>query len=53
MKDRSWKKTASCEEVRIQTLTLFNSSGVQGSRNIKVSVCVKVREGSLVTPGRP
>ncbi|XP_048808587.1 germinal-center associated nuclear protein [Lagopus muta] len=47
MKDRSWKKTASCEEVRIQTLTLFNSSGVQGSRNIKVSVCVKVVHGVL------
>uniref|UniRef100_A0A803YBY3 Germinal-center associated nuclear protein n=1 Tax=Meleagris gallopavo TaxID=9103 RepID=A0A803YBY3_MELGA len=47
LKDRSWKKTASCEEVRIQTLTLFNSSGVRGSRNIKVSVCIKVVHGVL------
>uniref|UniRef100_A0A8C3PXU5 Germinal-center associated nuclear protein n=1 Tax=Chrysolophus pictus TaxID=9089 RepID=A0A8C3PXU5_CHRPC len=47
MKDKSWKKTASCEEVKIQTLTLFNSSGIQGSRNIKVSVCVKVVHGVL------
>lgn len=53
MKDKSWKKTASCAEIRIQTLTLFNSSGVQGSRNIKVSVCVKVSESSLVIPDRP
>uniref|UniRef100_A0A8C2TPU7 Germinal-center associated nuclear protein n=1 Tax=Coturnix japonica TaxID=93934 RepID=A0A8C2TPU7_COTJA len=47
MKDKSWKNTASCAEDRIQTLTLFNSSGIQGSRNIRVSVCVKVVNGVL------
>ncbi|XP_040417691.1 germinal-center associated nuclear protein isoform X4 [Cygnus olor] len=45
--DKSWKKNASCAEGRIQTLTLFNSPGMQGSRSIKVSVCVKVVHGVL------
>ncbi|NXT48335.1 GANP protein, partial [Pluvianellus socialis] len=45
--DKSWKKNASHTEGRIQTLTLFNSPGMQGSRNIKVGVCVKVAHGAL------
>uniref|UniRef100_A0A8B9ZLC0 Germinal-center associated nuclear protein n=1 Tax=Anas platyrhynchos TaxID=8839 RepID=A0A8B9ZLC0_ANAPL len=45
--DKSWKKNASCTEGRIQTLTLFNSPGMQGSRSINVSVCVKVVHGVL------
>uniref|UniRef100_A0A8B9IM81 Germinal-center associated nuclear protein n=1 Tax=Anser cygnoides TaxID=8845 RepID=A0A8B9IM81_ANSCY len=45
--DKSWKKNASCAEGRIQTLTLFNSPGMQGSRSVKVSVCVKVVHGVL------
>ncbi|XP_035188197.1 germinal-center associated nuclear protein [Oxyura jamaicensis] len=45
--DKSWKKNASCAEGRIQTLSLFDSPGMQGSRSIKVSVCVKVVHGVL------
>ncbi|NXS57900.1 GANP protein, partial [Brachypteracias leptosomus] len=45
--DKSWKKNTLCTEGRIQTLTLFNSSGMQGSRSIKVSVCIKVAHGAL------
>ncbi|XP_049672643.1 germinal-center associated nuclear protein isoform X2 [Accipiter gentilis] len=44
---KTWKKTASDIEGRIQTLTLFNSPGMQGSRSIKVSVCIKVAHGAL------
>uniref|UniRef100_A0A8C0AS65 Germinal-center associated nuclear protein n=1 Tax=Buteo japonicus TaxID=224669 RepID=A0A8C0AS65_9AVES len=44
---KTWKKTASHIEGRIQTLTLFNSPGMQGSRSIKVSVCIKVAHGAL------
>uniref|UniRef100_A0A8B9MML7 Germinal-center associated nuclear protein n=1 Tax=Accipiter nisus TaxID=211598 RepID=A0A8B9MML7_9AVES len=44
---KTWKRTASHVEGRIQTLTLFNSSGMQGSRSIKVSVCIKVAHGAL------
>uniref|UniRef100_A0A663EXE4 Germinal-center associated nuclear protein n=1 Tax=Aquila chrysaetos chrysaetos TaxID=223781 RepID=A0A663EXE4_AQUCH len=44
---KTWKKTASHTEGRIQTLTLFNSPGMQGSRSIKVSVCIKVAYGAL------
>uniref|UniRef100_A0A8C3PMJ8 Germinal-center associated nuclear protein n=1 Tax=Calidris pygmaea TaxID=425635 RepID=A0A8C3PMJ8_9CHAR len=47
MGDKSWKKNASHTEGRIQTLTLFNSPGTQGSRSIQVSVCVKVAHGAL------
>ncbi|NXX92254.1 GANP protein, partial [Centropus bengalensis] len=47
MGDKSWKKTTSHKEDRIQTLTLFNSPGMQGSRSIKISVCVKVAHGAL------
>ncbi|XP_054685331.1 germinal-center associated nuclear protein isoform X1 [Grus americana] len=47
MGDKSWKKNALHTEGRIQTLTLFNSPGMQGSRSIKVSVCVKVAHGAL------
>ncbi|XP_010191297.1 PREDICTED: LOW QUALITY PROTEIN: germinal-center associated nuclear protein-like, partial [Mesitornis unicolor] len=47
MGDKSWKKTTSHTEGRIQTLTLFNSLGMQGSRSIKVSVCIKVAHGAL------
>ncbi|KAM6397232.1 germinal-center associated nuclear protein isoform 2-T2 [Pluvialis apricaria] len=47
MGDKSWKKNASHTEGRIQTLTLFNSPGMQGSRSIKVSVCIKVAHGAL------
>ncbi|NXJ79466.1 GANP protein, partial [Trogon melanurus] len=39
--EKSWKKNASHTESRIQTLTLFNSPGMQGNRSISVSVCVK------------
>ncbi|NXT03027.1 GANP protein, partial [Jacana jacana] len=47
MGDKSWKKNTSHTEGRIQTLTLFNSAGMQGSRSIKVSVCIKVAHGAL------
>ncbi|XP_009990687.1 PREDICTED: germinal-center associated nuclear protein, partial [Tauraco erythrolophus] len=47
MGDKSWKKNASHIEGRIQTLTLFTSPGMQGSRSIKVSVCIKVAYGAL------
>ncbi|XP_014804692.1 PREDICTED: germinal-center associated nuclear protein, partial [Calidris pugnax] len=47
MGDKSWKKNASHTEGRIQTLTLFNSPGMQGGRSINVSVCVKVAHGAL------
>ncbi|KAK4817765.1 hypothetical protein QYF61_026988 [Mycteria americana] len=47
MGDKSWKKNASHTEGRIQTLTLLNSPGMQGSRSIKVSVCIKVAHGTL------
>ncbi|XP_010172995.1 germinal-center associated nuclear protein-like, partial [Antrostomus carolinensis] len=45
--DKSWKKNASQTEGRIQTLALCNSPGMQGSRTIRVSVCVKVAHGAL------
>ncbi|NXH20252.1 GANP protein, partial [Bucco capensis] len=44
---KSWKKNFSPTEGRIQTLTLFNSPGMQGSRSIKVNVCIKVVHGAL------
>ncbi|KAM6349228.1 LOW QUALITY PROTEIN: germinal-center associated nuclear protein [Alca torda] len=47
MGDKSWKKNTSHTEGRIQTLTLFNSPGMQGSRSIKISVCIKVAHGAL------
>ncbi|XP_033921406.1 germinal-center associated nuclear protein [Melopsittacus undulatus] len=47
MGDKSWERNASHTEGRIQTLTLFSSPGMQGSRSIKVSVCVKVAYGAL------
>ncbi|OPJ90239.1 germinal-center associated nuclear protein [Patagioenas fasciata monilis] len=47
MGDKSWKKTDSHTEGRVQTLTLFSSLGTQGSRSIKVSVCIKVAHGVL------
>ncbi|XP_056206064.1 germinal-center associated nuclear protein isoform X1 [Falco biarmicus] len=47
MGDKSWKKPALHTEDRIQTLTLFNSPGMQGSRSIKVSVCIKVAHRAL------
>uniref|UniRef100_A0A663M8P2 Germinal-center associated nuclear protein n=1 Tax=Athene cunicularia TaxID=194338 RepID=A0A663M8P2_ATHCN len=47
MGDKNWKKNTSHTEGRIQTLTLFNSSGMQGSRSIKISVCIKVAHGVL------
>ncbi|KFQ82224.1 Germinal-center associated nuclear protein, partial [Phoenicopterus ruber ruber] len=47
MGDKSWKKNASHTEGRIQTLTLFRSPGMQGSRSVKVSVCIKVAHGAL------
>ncbi|KAK2532034.1 Mcm3ap [Columba livia] len=47
MGDKSWKKTDSHTEGKIQTLTLFTSLGTQGSRSIKVSVCIKVAHGVL------
>ncbi|NWS64474.1 GANP protein, partial [Chunga burmeisteri] len=47
MGDKSWKKNTSRAEGKIQTLTLFNSLGMQGSRSIKVSVCIKVAHGTL------
>ncbi|XP_075009938.1 germinal-center associated nuclear protein isoform X3 [Calonectris borealis] len=48
MGDKSWKKNAShTTEGRIQTLTLLNSPGLQGSRSIKVNVCIKVAHGAL------
>lgn len=42
MGDKSRKKSASHAEGRIQTLTLLNSSGTQGSRSVRVSLCIKV-----------
>ncbi|XP_074766483.1 germinal-center associated nuclear protein isoform X2 [Athene noctua] len=47
MGDKNWKKNTSHTEGRIQTLTLFNSPGMQGSRNINISVCIKVAHGVL------
>nr|XP_013811127.1 PREDICTED: germinal-center associated nuclear protein isoform X1 [Apteryx mantelli mantelli] len=47
MGDKSWKKNTSHAEGRIQTLTIFSSPGVQGSRTINVSVCIKVAHGTL------
>ncbi|NXQ91928.1 GANP protein, partial [Nyctibius grandis] len=47
MGDKSWKKNTSHTEGRIQTLTLCNSPGMQGSRSIEVCVCVKVTHGAL------
>ncbi|KFO86219.1 Germinal-center associated nuclear protein, partial [Buceros rhinoceros silvestris] len=47
MGDKSWKKSASHAEGRIQTLTLLNSSGTQGNRSIRVSLCIKVAHGAL------
>ncbi|XP_025963226.2 germinal-center associated nuclear protein isoform X1 [Dromaius novaehollandiae] len=45
--DKSWKKNTSHAEGRIQTLTIFSSPGVQGSRTINVNVCIKVAHGTL------
>ncbi|XP_009951232.1 PREDICTED: germinal-center associated nuclear protein, partial [Leptosomus discolor] len=47
MGEKNWKKNASHTEGKIQTLTLFNSPGMQGSRSIKVSVCIKMAHGAL------
>ncbi|NXX12208.1 GANP protein, partial [Podargus strigoides] len=47
MEDKSLKKKAPHTEGKIQTLTLFNSPGMQGSRSVKVSVCIKVAHGAL------
>ncbi|NXL54123.1 GANP protein, partial [Podilymbus podiceps] len=47
MGDKSWKKNASHAEGKIQTLALFHSPGMQESRSIEVSVCVKVARGAL------
>ncbi|NWI88330.1 GANP protein, partial [Pitta sordida] len=45
--DKICEKNASHTEGRIQTLTLFSSPGMQGSRSINISVCVKVAQGAL------
>ncbi|XP_008944048.1 PREDICTED: germinal-center associated nuclear protein-like, partial [Merops nubicus] len=50
MGEKSWKKNTSPTEGRIQTLALFNSPGVRGSRSVQVSVCVKVAHGTLSDP---
>ncbi|XP_067994306.1 germinal-center associated nuclear protein isoform X1 [Melanerpes formicivorus] len=47
MGDKSWKKSASQKEGRIQTLTLYHSAGMQGRRSVQVSVCVKAAHGAL------
>ncbi|OWK50571.1 Germinal-center associated nuclear protein [Lonchura striata] len=47
MGHRSGEKNASHTEGKIQTLTLFSSLGMQGTRSIKVSVCIKVAHGLL------
>ncbi|NXU55150.1 GANP protein, partial [Turnix velox] len=47
MGDKNWKEKTAHPEDRIQTLTLFNSSGMQGGRSMRVSVCVKVAHGAL------
>ncbi|KFQ70867.1 Germinal-center associated nuclear protein, partial [Phaethon lepturus] len=47
MGDKICMKNASHTEGRIQTLALFNSPGMQESRSIKVSVCIKVAHGAL------
>ncbi|XP_071418144.1 germinal-center associated nuclear protein isoform X2 [Pithys albifrons albifrons] len=47
MGDKTCKKNTSHTEGRIQTLTLFSSPGVQGSRSIKVNVCIKAAQGAL------
>uniref|UniRef100_A0A8C5TZA9 Germinal-center associated nuclear protein n=1 Tax=Malurus cyaneus samueli TaxID=2593467 RepID=A0A8C5TZA9_9PASS len=47
MGDKIREENASHTEGRIQTLTLFSSPGMQGSRSIKVSVCIKVAHGAL------
>uniref|UniRef100_A0A8C5IV17 Germinal-center associated nuclear protein n=1 Tax=Junco hyemalis TaxID=40217 RepID=A0A8C5IV17_JUNHY len=44
---RNCEKNASHAEGKIQTLTLFSSPGMQGTRSIKVSVCIKVAHGAL------
>ncbi|NXF97869.1 GANP protein, partial [Eubucco bourcierii] len=45
--DKDWKKNTSHKEGRIQTLTLYHSAGMQGSRSVQVSVCIKVAHGAL------
>ncbi|XP_030920841.1 germinal-center associated nuclear protein, partial [Geospiza fortis] len=47
MGHRNHEKNASHTEGKIQTLTLFSSPGMQGTRSIKVSVCIKVAHGAL------
>ncbi|XP_053837932.1 germinal-center associated nuclear protein isoform X2 [Vidua macroura] len=47
MGHRSDEKNASHTKGKIQTLTLFSSPGMQGTRSIKVSVCIKVAHGAL------
>ncbi|NWY07443.1 GANP protein, partial [Nothoprocta ornata] len=47
MGEESCKRNTLHAEGKIQTLTIFSSPGVQGSRTINVSVCIKVVHGAL------
>lgn len=53
MGHRNCEKNASHTEGKIQTLTLFSSPGMQGTRSIKVSVCIKVGENNFMISKRP
>ncbi|KFW12699.1 Germinal-center associated nuclear protein, partial [Eurypyga helias] len=50
MGEKSWKNNTSHTEGRIQTLTLFSSPGMRGSRSVTVGVCIKVAHGALSAP---
>uniref|UniRef100_A0A8D2NPM2 Minichromosome maintenance complex component 3 associated protein n=1 Tax=Zosterops lateralis melanops TaxID=1220523 RepID=A0A8D2NPM2_ZOSLA len=47
MGHKTCEKNVSHTEGKIKTLTLFSSPGMQGTRNIKISVCIKVAHGAL------
>uniref|UniRef100_A0A8C3DR68 Germinal-center associated nuclear protein n=1 Tax=Corvus moneduloides TaxID=1196302 RepID=A0A8C3DR68_CORMO len=47
MGDKICEKNASHTDGKIQTLMLFSSHVMQGSRSIQVSVCIKVAHGAL------
>ncbi|XP_074858216.1 germinal-center associated nuclear protein [Carettochelys insculpta] len=45
--DKRSEDVSSSAEQRIQTLTLYNSLGMQGDRAVYVSLCIKVAYGTL------
>lgn len=53
MGHKTCEKNISPTEGKIQTLTLFSSPGMQGSRSIKVSVCIKVGENNFMLSKSP